>query len=339
MDQITKDKTLEKITKAENILIAVFQDTGIDGLAAGLALYLSCQKLSKNVSIIGKSPTVKDGTLLYGVDKIGQSQGTANLAVVVQDAVESVDKVTYFLEENKLKIVIHPFPGSKGLSQDKISFEQVPAKPDLIFAIGFKSSEDLIKVITREQNLDSSTYIVNVSVEQVNQKFAQINFSNPESASVCEVTAQFIQDLALPVDEDIAYNLFTGISQSTESFSPAKCTQNSFQIAAWLIKFGAGRASLASESKSASIPKQSSQQFTPPTPNPVITSQSVYNFQNQSNLQNALQTPISQNDDKMPQVPFDITPLEEVERQKTSEKDWLKPPKIYRGSKSFDREN
>lgn len=326
MDQNSKEKTLENLTKAESILIAVSDSVGIDGLAAGLALHLSFQKLGKNVSILAKSPSVSDAMMLYGVDKIGKLTGKANMVVVVENAIDNVDKVTYFLEGNRLKILIHSLPESKGVSEDQIKFEQIVSKPDLIISIGFTSIGEMEKVTTQEQNIDSNIWIVSINKEELSPKFAQANVFSSDSASLSEITTQFIQELALPVDEDIAYNLFEGISQATGNFSPSKSSPISFQMAAWLIKFGAGRASLAGEYRRTSRTDESRQLNSPDTRSfgatdyvqaePAIPSQRI-------------SIPSS----------FDSTPIENVEPQKLSEKDWLKPPKIYKGSKSFDREN
>ena len=322
MDQQSKEKTLENLTKAENILIAVSDTTGVDGLASGLALYLAFQKLGKNTSIMAKSPSVGDAMMLYGVDAIGKLTGKTNLVVVVDNALDNVDKVTYFLEGDRLKILIHPLPGSKGISQDQLKFEQTVAKPGLIISIGFSSIEELIKVITQEQNIDSDVWIISISKEELSPKFAQANVFNPQSATLSEISTQFIQELALPVDEDIAYNLFAGISAGTNNFSPAKASTTSFQMAAWLIKFGAGKASLADES----IRHSFSQLGSPQTAEPDLD-------------QSFTQIPRITVPPAFDTTPFATKPIEGVEPEKISEKDWLKPPKIYKGSKSFDREN
>ena len=326
MDQNSKEKTLENLTKAESILIAVSDSVGIDGLAAGLALHLSFQKLGKNVSILAKLPSVSDAMRLYGVDKIGKLTGKANMVVVVENAVDNVDKVTYFLEGNRLKILIHSLPGSKGVSEDQIKFEQLISKPDIIISIGFPSMEDMKKMITQEQNIDSNVWIVSINKHELSQKYAQANVFSSDSESISEITTQFVQELALPVDEDIAYNLFEGISQATGNFSLSKSSPVSFQMASWLIKFGAGRASLAGEYRRTSRVDESKQE-----------SQSVGRLFSP--------TEYVQTDQAVPSqrigIPssFDSTPIENVEPEKLSEKDWLKPPKIYKGSKSFDREN
>ena len=124
MDQNSKEKTLENLTRAENILIAVSDNSDLDTLASGLALYLSCLKLGKNVSVLAKPPSVGQALMLYGVDKIGKATGKKNLVIVLDNAVKSVDKVTYFLDNDKLKIVVHHLPGSQGVIKEQISFEE-----------------------------------------------------------------------------------------------------------------------------------------------------------------------------------------------------------------------
>jgi len=255
MDPNSKQKTLDNLTKAETILISVSQNAGFDALSAGLALYLSCIKLGKNATIKAKTPSVGDAQKLYGVDKIGHFEGSKNLIVVVNDAIDNVDKVTYSLEETKLKIVVHPFPGAKNVTQDQISFEETPTKPNFIFALGYNTPEELKQEIAQEQNLDPEVWIINISKEDMGQIIAQVNIFNTQAVSLCEVAGLLFQDLALPLDEDIAYNLYQGITEATANFSPAKTSQLSLETASWLLKFGAGKASFARTTQGYSAPR------------------------------------------------------------------------------------
>lgn len=325
MDEETRKKTLDKLTKAENVLVAVPQSGSFDSLAAGLAICLSLEKLGKNVSIYAPSPTVDDAQRLYGVDKIGNSRGRKNLVVVVNNAVENVDKITYFLDDNKLKIVVHPLPQSAGVESQDISFEQSSASPDVIFSVGFNDIDELNREITLEQKLDPKIWIINISNNNSSQKFAQLNIINPAVSGVSELVGELMSDLALPLDEDIAFNLYSGLSHATDGFSPIEATESTFQVAAWLLKFGAGRASLAaivSEPKSTTFLPTMQSKPAPQTSKPDVTKlmAQLNNLSLKSTLQNE-------------------TPIEDIEVEKTTENDWLKPPKIYKGAKSFDREN
>jgi len=315
MDQNLKEKTLENLTKAENILIAISANLSLDGLASGLALYLSLIKLGKKVSIFGPSPSVGDAQKIYGVDKIGKTLGKKDLVVVVGNAVQTVDKVTYFLEGNNLKVVIHSLSGSQGINKDQVSLEETQVFPEVIFALGFESLESLRSEITHAQKISPETWLVSINVAETQQKFAQVNIVNPEAASFSELTAKIIQDLALPMDEDIAYNLYMGIIKTTDNFLPNKVSSLSLEIAAWLIKFGAGKASLAAHSDMTTVAKRTELQFE----NTTAGGSKIDFFEKGSNIQEL------EGKQEHPEI--------------VSSNEWLKPPKIYKGSKSFDREN
>ena len=303
MDQNTKDKTLDNLTKAESILIAVSDETGFDGLAAGLALYLSLIKLGKNVSIAADEPSVGDAQRIYGVNYVGNKEGNKKTPIVViQNAIDTVDKVTYFLEEDKLKVLIHPLPGSKGVTKEQISLEYSSTPANVIFAVGFENSQQLKSKITHEQQISPETWIISINNAELKQEFAQDAFADHQATSISEVVAKMLQELALPLDEDIAFNLYTAISESNQNFSPSKATPQAFEIAGWLLKFGAGRASLALDTTQPSFNRQ-----------PIKTTQDFFEA---------------------------VPAIEEVERGGEAQtKEWLKPPKIYKGSKSFNGEN
>ncbi|OGD85788.1 hypothetical protein A2696_01025 [Candidatus Curtissbacteria bacterium RIFCSPHIGHO2_01_FULL_41_13] len=326
MDNYIKNQTLEHLTKAQNITIAVSQNSGFDGLAAGLALYLSTKKLGKNASILANPPTVEDAKMLYGVDKIGKPEGKQNLVVVVDNAVKNVEKVTYFLDEDRLRIVIHSFPGSKGTAKEDISYEETASKPDLIFVIGFNSINELRNEVTHEQIINPDTWTISINKNEMSQKFAQANVHEHQAASISEITATLIQNLALPVDEDIAFNLYSGISHATEMFSPSYSRPSSFEAALWLVKFGAGKASLAARA----------------TQQPSFASLEGQTYHAGSSI-TKVTSPPSEELTKKPAPPDMIdrqeTQIEEVEVKEKSQEAWLKPPKIYRGSKSFDSES
>lgn len=332
MDQNLKDKVLENLTKAENIAIVVAKGAGFDGLAAGLALYLSLVKLDKNVSVIAKPPTVGDGLTLYGVDKIGQMEGTKTPVVVVENAIETVDKVTYFLDKTKLKVVIHPLPGTPPIKSDDIKIEYNSMPASLIFTIGIDNLHDLRSEFTHEQEISPEAWIINVSNLQPSQKFAQIDVVNTQAGGVSEVTAKMLQDMALPVDEDIAFNLYCGLRASSNNFSPNLVSPLSLEVASWLLKFGAGRANLAKTSPS-------------PTPRTAIATMAPPSYQTFMPPTQTMPTDIDidqlEDEDFYQEVP----PIEEVEAKEVGAQeapksgDWLKPPKIYKGSKSLGGEN
>ena len=325
MDHNDQETILSKLTKSEQPLIVVSPRGTFDDLSAALALYLSVKNLGKKPSIYANVPTVDEARRLYGVGEIGSVKNQKNLVITVQNAVKSVDKVSYFLDsESRLNITIHALPGGPGVSKEDISFDNLPALADIVFAIGFESKMELEQIITPEQLNNPNVLTISINRLPVSQKVAQIDLVDNESMSMCETVTDMIQKLALSVNEDIAYNLFAGISFASGNFSPAKSTQKTFQLAGWLVRFGAGKSSMAA-------PLSNDQRFhkTPTFAPQGTSSQSVTAKSVMDHVSSQRNFP-SQVQDTASNLP---------QQTSQSNKDWLRPPKIYKGSKSFDRES
>lgn len=324
MDPKLKDTVLDQIAKAESIAIVVSkQPLGFDGLAAGLSLYLSLIKLDKNVSIVAQPPTVGDAQSLYGVDRIGSNQSNKNPQIVVENAIETVDKVTHFLDKDKLRLIIHQLPGTPTITKDQIKIEYTQTPANLIFAVGIDNLPDLRSQLTNGQEFTPEALIINISNLEPSQKFASIDIVNTQAASVSEVAAKMIQDFALPLDEDIAFNLYSGVRASTNNFSPSLVSSLTLEIASWLLKFGAGKASLARQA-APSFPFPFPQMNPAPRPQP--------------------QQPVDIDENLDDDFFEKMTALENVEtavqgQEAPKSNEWLKPPKIYKGSKSPGGEN
>ena len=335
MDHNDQETILSKLTKSEQPLVVVSPKGTFDDLAAGLALYLSIKNLGKKSSIYANTPTIGEARRLYGVGEIGNIVNQKNLVITVQNAVKSVDKVSYFLDrDNRLNITVHALPGGPGVLKEDVSFDNLPVLADIVFAIGFESKMELEQIITPEQLNNPNVLTIGINKTPVSQKIAQINIIDSGSMSMCETVTEIIQKLALPVNEDIAYNLFAGISFASDNFSPAKSTQRGFHLAGWLVKFGAGRSSMATFSGNDSRFSKS-QTFAPQ----MTSSQSMA-------AKNVMITKVDNNlaqDQAKSQENFPPQDHKASSNfpKKTSEsnKDWLRPPKIYKGSKSFDRES
>lgn len=328
MDELTKNQIQKQLTDAKSILVAVSQQKGFDAEAAGLALFLSFKKLGKNVSIIAPQPKIADAQKLYGVDKIGQVGGQKNLVIVIDNAIETVDKITYYLEGNKLKIVVHSLKDTNGPSQKDVLLNNSVSPPNIIFAIGFDSKEELKNEVTHEQDISSESWIVNINNPGMSQKFAHVNIDDPNSSSLSEQTCLLIQQLDLPIDEDIAFNLYSGLKEATKMFSLQFAKPSTFEIAQFLIKYGAGNASFAQIPRAKNAYQTfANQSQTAPQVNQINTVKSKLRSFPPINARN------------MPSFEKPQTPIREVETKEQSKESWLKPPKIYRGSKSFDRES
>ncbi len=345
MNDNSGQQILEKISKSQNILIVAAKKSGFDGLASALALYLSFKKLDKNTSIIASEPTASDAKSLYAVDKIGKSESQKNLIISVNNAVDNVDKVTYSLEGSILKIIVHALPGSQGVKTEDVNFDISGSSPGAIISLGHDSLDELRNEITHDQNISSNTLIIAINNEEMGQKYAQIEIINPQASSISEIVANFLKDLRIPIDEDIAFNLYSGIKWATKMFAPKFVKSSTFNTAQYLIEFGAGKSSLAENAQ-----KVTSEDFRRPE-----FVQSLTQGLASSDLQFSPNLKPKKMSDFISQKtkhsdPPDVaknqlysdkveSPIEDVEVEHKAKESWLKPPKVYRGSKSFDRDS
>src|SRR3989344_7962504 len=164
MDHNDQETILSKLTKSEQPLVVVSPKGTFDDLPAGLALYLSIKNLGKKSSIYANTPTVSEARRLYGVGEIGNIKNQKNLVITVQNAVKSVDKVSYFLDrENRLNITVHALAGGPGISSEDVSYESSSVLADVIFAINFKSKMELEQIITPEQFNDPNVLTISLT--------------------------------------------------------------------------------------------------------------------------------------------------------------------------------
>lgn len=348
MDDNQKRQLVDRLNNSKNILIAPSSSAGFDALASGLALYLSIRKLGKSASIVANQPTVGDAKSLYGVDNIGKAQAEPDLVIGVNNALDTVDKVTYFLDGEKLKIRIHALPSSRGVKKEDIIYEQASFNPDTIITVGFESLEELKKEAIFEQINSSKIFIISINANETNQKFAQVEVVYPETATLSETTTYFIRELSLPFDEDIAFNLYTGIKTATNMFNARLAKQSSFEAAKYLVKSGAGLASFArTDSKTTPY---SSRSISEHSPNEIdeVPGENLNKFQNfpypqQVQARSSQKIEPAKKSEPLPSPLYDEQAAnphpEEIERKERAKNSWLKPPKIYRGSKSFDSES
>jgi len=216
----------QAINAAQTIFILLPQDLDQDKVAAGLSLFLSLKRAGKNASVFcSKSMTVEFSSLI-GVDKIKTQLEGKNL--VISFAKDSIEKVSYNEEENRLDLVIVPKEGNF-LSPDKLQYSYSGSNADLFFVLGTSSLNDLGEIYFKNKSAFEKGTV------------ATFDLADFQAASYCEVVANLLARAKFPVDEDIASNLLAGIEWATVSFSSPKTGPATFEAAAFCLRAGGRR--------------------------------------------------------------------------------------------------
>lgn len=226
---------------ANNILIMVGPNPSLDQVCIATSLLLGVEKIGKKAILL--SPEVFDSKFsdIGASDRLTTKLGHKNLHVVFDYQPESIDKVSYHINEDEQKfyLVIQPQSGFPPLDSKTVSFEYGGAEADLIFLIGVNSLEDLEHLYFNYENLyqDSAT----VSINNFESDVANINLDFSGLTSLSEGMVELLNNLEISIDGEIATNLLAGIEDKTDSFRSLTTSPDTFAKASSLLKAGARR--------------------------------------------------------------------------------------------------
>lgn len=228
----------EILTSARSLTVVLPKNLNQDKVASALALFLSLKKAQKEVSIVCSSPMTVEFSSLVGVDKVKDKLNGRNLVITFDYLEDSIEKVSYNIENNKFNLVIQPKEGYSPLSPEKVNYSYSGNHADAVFIIGASSPEDLEKIYTDNKALFEEGETVNIDISPNNSQFAKINLINPKMASYGEFISLLLSSLQLPVDEDIAGNLLLAMEKATNGFSLTKSTPTTFEAVAFCLRAG-----------------------------------------------------------------------------------------------------
>lgn len=301
----------EALPSAHILTVVLPVNLNQDKVAAALALYLSLKKTNRQVSLVCSQPMTVEYSFLVGVDKVKNKLSGRNLVVSFDYLEDSIEKVSYNIENNKFNLVIQPKEGYPPLSTEKIEYSYSGEQSDMIFIIGASSFEDLGEIYFTHKTFFQEGETVNINISQEAKSFAKINLINPQMASLGELMALFLSSLKMPFDEDIASNLLLGIEKATNNFSLDKATPMTFEAVALCLRAGG---------------RKPHQEFVEPTATPLVsrTPFANPNTLHQGGVSQHRETPgvKEEKTEKMKQA--------ETTKPKPSP-DWYRP-KIYKGN-------
>ena len=229
----------EALAPAQTFAVVLPTNLNTDKVAAALALFLSLKKAGKQVSIACSTPMIVEYSSLVGVDKIGQKFGGRNLIVSFDYKEDSIEKVSYHIENNKFNLVIQPKEGYPPLSTQKINYSYFGNQADVVLTVGAASWENLGSLYQENKSLFEESQSINLDISSHNSQFAKINLVDSQMASLSELVTLMLSSLNLPLDEDMASNLLLGIKKASFDFSLNKSGPSTFEAVAICLRAGA----------------------------------------------------------------------------------------------------
>lgn len=223
------EKLKEALAKFDNILVVFSEVHDFDDLAAGLSVGLSLEKFGKKTTIFSPRLPLVEQASLFGISKITNKLNSGNLIIAIPNALNSVDKITHYLDGETLNIVVHPVFEGPQISTENIKVLKADNLANLVLLINTPVASLLDKLNTQEQELYSEIpkFIISKSFTSTGN---EILISTVDRSSLSETVVFLLNQLGLPIDSDCASNLFQGMKFAT-GFEPPKAKAATFEAA------------------------------------------------------------------------------------------------------------
>jgi len=193
-------------------IVVLIGGEGEDAVTAGTSLALSLEKAGKEVTIYAPQKPDEKLAFLAGKEKIQDNFGQKDMTITFDYPIEGIDNVISVPGEDKLSLKVEIKPDFPPIAENQVIISTPKNSFDLGVVVGEESYfPDFQKVVPGGN-------WVWLGRQNEQKEWAKVNLSDFNGASYCEVVARIIQSLGLPLDREIAGNLFEGIKKATASF-------------------------------------------------------------------------------------------------------------------------
>ena len=210
---------IAEMANSQNVVIVLPKNPAIPAIACGLALSLSLKKQNRQVDTVCQSEMTVEANNLVGVQHVSANLSGRNLVISFNYAKDSIDKVSYNVENGKFNLIVIPKNGNPPLNSAEVEYSYSGVNDALVIIVGSSRAEeaDFLAGMTENRKI-----------------FCLVPGQNQ---SLAAETSQLIANLDIMPDEDIANNLMLGLISETNHFQIAAAAD--FETAAALLRAGA----------------------------------------------------------------------------------------------------
>lgn len=243
MDTQIFSKIGQLLVKSKNTLILLPAQPSVDAAAAALSFYLSLEATGKRATIACSEKIPVGLNRLIGVDKISNQVGGQNLVVAFEYLEDSIEKVSYNINDGKFNLVIQPKDGFPPLDYQKLSYKYSGSTADLVVVIGCQKPENIGRIYTEEKKLFSDQETINIDINHFNSRYGKTNFIDSIASSCSELVGLVIKNLNMTVNPDVATNILAGMETATNNFA-MKTRAETFELIGWTMHYGGRRSQM-----------------------------------------------------------------------------------------------
>jgi hypothetical protein len=243
------EKVIEILQNMNSGVICIPDNASQDHIAAATGLYLGLTSAGKNVTLAASGGITSD---LIASEKFQSELSTSgdNLVISFPYTEGSIDKVDYYIQNDKFNIVVSPRQGTGPIDAKSVSYSTAGGGVDFVVVIGASSLRALGALHAENQDLFKQVKIVNVDRSLTNAYFGQANLVNRNVSSLSELVLTLLSSMNIEIDKETATNLYAGILSATKTFTTPNTNASTFEASAFLLKAGAKKSLQSSDSGS-----------------------------------------------------------------------------------------
>jgi hypothetical protein len=240
MDAAAKQQIVDRVKKAEHILVTVSANPSIDQLASAIGLTLMLNKMGKTATAVfsGKVPSTIE---FLQPEKTLETTTDSLRDFIISLDKSKADKLRYKVEDQVVRIFITPY--RTRLTEKDLVFEEGDFNVELIMALGVADRAHLDTAITAHGRILHDATVVALGAGQGKPPtVGQINWQDPAASSLSEVLVSISESFGPNlIDNQIATAFLTGIVAETKRFSNAKTSPKVMTMSAQLMAAGANQ--------------------------------------------------------------------------------------------------
>lgn len=233
-------KALKEI---KSCLLVLPQNPSLDTVAAGLSLSLALQKNGAPTVVSCPSLMIVEFNRLIGVEKVRENLGEDNLVITFDGyPADSVEKVTCGIEGDTFTLLVLPKPGNKAPRQEQIKSSYSGIFSDFVVVVAADyTPQDLGKFAGQKGVFERENLAV-LGNSPLSGWRGAVELIDASASCISEVAYDVIEQSGLPLDGDIATNLYLGIEAGTRNFTKQGVSADTFAKVSNLLRQGAQRA-------------------------------------------------------------------------------------------------
>lgn len=236
-----RQQVIAQLRKSERPLICFPKSWNPDAVSSSVALFGMLTSMGKKPEMVSEGfvPQPHLG-FLPSLDRVRSELSPLRKFVVSIDTrTHKVGELSYEAGEDALRIFLTPKSGQ--FDGSHVRTEATDFHHDLIITVDADDLDALGALPEEASDFFHHTPILNIGHSPANERFGQIDHVDVTATSVGEVLYLLAKEMDLPISEELATALLTGMIAKTRSFKEGSITPRALSLASELVSHGARR--------------------------------------------------------------------------------------------------